>query len=88
MYQTDIPLLPTQHTHSHTTFCTHRCLLSKKARPVMNIIHGIFSSVLKFGEQLTLSTFPPQRRYQAMCNTHIRDFRKAATLLITGWLKL
>ena len=77
-------LLHCAHTTHTTALCTRRCLLSKKARPVMNIIHGIFSSVLKFGEQLTLSTSPPQRRYQAMCDTHLRDFRKAATLLITG----
>lgn len=35
-----------------TEYSLHRCLLNKKAAPVMKIIHDIFNLILKFHSQL------------------------------------
>ncbi len=49
----------------------------------MNIIRGVFSAILKFSAQLTMSVLDARGSYRAMCDTH-RRFRGAAGLLIKG----
>ena len=49
----------------------------------MNIIRGVFSAILKFSAQLTMSTLDTQASYRVTCSTH-RKFKEAAGLLIKG----
>ena len=62
-----------------------RCLLSKKAKPVMNIVQEVLSCVLRFSSQSALvsSTTSANNTYKAMCDIH-RKFSNAARLLIKG----
>lgn len=64
-------------------FC--RCLLSKKARPVMNLIYDLFASILTFSSQVSVGAsagFSPQH-YVAICTT-CKGFRVTVKLLING----
>ena len=62
-----------------------RCLLSKKAGPVMNIIKEIFTTIHKFHFQLTSSVWegPVSTAHAKMCETH-RRFHQRAQFLFTG----
>ena len=62
-----------------------RCLLSKKAGPVMNIIKEIFTTIHKFHFQLTSSVWegPVSTAHAKMCETHKR-FHQRAQFLFTG----
>ncbi|XP_065912106.1 gamma-tubulin complex component 6-like isoform X2 [Dysidea avara] len=66
-----------------------RCLLSKKAAPVMNIIKDIFSNIHKFHFQLTSSVWegPVSTAHTKMCETHKR-FHQRARFLFTVVTKL
>ena len=75
-------------TLTQLSFCilytrVHRCLLSKKAIPVMKLIHNIFSSILKFSSQLNAESDDVQKSYLVMSDTHKR-FREISGLLIKG----
>lgn len=61
-----------------------RCLLSKKAKPVMNIVQEVLSCVLWFSTQSALVS-STNSTYRSMCDTH-RNFSNAARLLIKGEL--
>jgi len=61
----------------------HRCLLSKKAVPVMKLIHSIFRFILKFSNQLNSDSATVQNSYAVMCETHTK-FREVSGLLIKG----
>lgn len=67
----------------HNYTCTCRCLLSKKAAPVMKLIQNIFSSILKFSSELTGERVCVERSYATMTETHNR-FREVSGLLIKG----
>ena len=41
-----------QKMHVHDLLISHRCLLNKKAKPVMKVITDIFGLILKFRNQL------------------------------------
>lgn len=66
-----------------------RCLLSKKAGPVMNIIKEIFTTIHKFHFQLTSSIWegPVSTAHTKMCETHKR-FHQRAQFLFTVVTKL
>lgn len=62
-----------------------RCLLSKKARPVMNLINDLLTSILTFSSQVSVGAsagFSPQL-YATICTT-CKGFRVTVKLLING----
>lgn len=64
----------------------YRCLLSKKARPVMNLIYDLLASILTFSSHTQASVTAQdsgQHHYMAMCHTY-RAFRDTVRLLISG----
>lgn len=84
-----IVLSTCKRTETSTYTCTHRhlhmyrCLLSKKAKPVMNIIQEVLSSILCFSFQSSLIRSSPQRSYRSMAETH-KKFSEATAILIKG----
>ncbi len=64
-----------------------RCLLSKKAAPVMKLIQSIFSSILKFSSYMRKEGGSIERSYAAMADTHTK-FREVSSLLIKGEISL
>ncbi|XP_064400242.1 uncharacterized protein LOC135346526 isoform X2 [Halichondria panicea] len=67
--------------HNFINKAIFRCLLSKKAAPVMKLIQNIFSSILKFSSELTGERVCVERSYATMTETHNR-FREVSGLLI------
>lgn len=73
--------------HAHQCFIERaifRCLLSRKAQPVMKIIVGILTNVLHFTDYARLDAVA---NYEKMCEIHAK-FREALSLLLKVITKL
>ena len=76
---------PIHSLHAVCLMPYYRCLLSKKARPVMNLIYELLSSILTFSShtQASAVTTFPEHNYTAMCSAY-KGFRDTVRLLISG----
>ncbi|KAL5481669.1 hypothetical protein EMCRGX_G021878 [Ephydatia muelleri] len=73
--------------HAHQSFIERaifRCLLSRKAQPMMKIIVGILTNVLHFTDYARLDAVA---NYEKMCEIHAK-FREALSLLLKVITKL
>ncbi len=71
--------------HGLTLILACRCLLSKKAKPVMNLIYDLLSSIITFSSQVNAGSCAgfTKHGYAAICLA-CKGFRDTVRLLISG----